>query len=275
MDVFAGARADRDTVAWTIDMIEVGSLPGTALGAYVYGAIDEALLDVPCFCWLLRDADHVVLVDSGPDAAQSVDVGYEVAGRPRDALLAALRVCDVAPADVELVVHTHLHQDHVQNDELFPAATVLVQRRELDAALAGDAACARLSDLERAALAAGPYARSQAAGVWYRGIASSVAGLGERLQTVDGECSILPGLVLVPSGGHTAGHQSVVATTRDGDVCLCGDIVSLAINRDVVGPMTPDEPATRAFLKRSRSERWEVVPAHEPDLRSHPWLVRS
>jgi glyoxylase-like metal-dependent hydrolase (beta-lactamase superfamily II) len=262
-------------VVWTIAMIEVGSLPGTALGAYVYGALDEALLDVPCFCWLLRDDRHVVLVDTGPDLAQSVGVGYEVGGEPRADLLAALRVCGVAPADVGLIVHTHLHQDHVQNDELFPAATVLVQRRELEAALAGDAACARLSDAERGALAAGLYADSQAAGVWYRGIGALTGALGRRLQTVVGEREVLPGIVAVPNGGHTPGHQSVVVTTADGAVCLCGDIVSLSINRDVVGPMTPDEEATRAFLRRLRTERWEVVPAHEPGLRAHPWLVRA
>jgi glyoxylase-like metal-dependent hydrolase (beta-lactamase superfamily II) len=262
-------------VVWSIDIIEVGSLPGTALGAYVCGALDEAVLDVPCFCSLLRDDRHVVLVDTGPDLAASVDVGYEVGGRPREELLAALRVCDVAPGDVDLIVHTHLHQDHVQNDELFPAATVLVQRRELEGALAGDTACARLSEAERGALAAGPYADSQAAGVWYRGIGALTGALGERLQTVVGESELLPGVVVVPNGGHTPGHQSVVVTTADGVVCLCGDIVSLSLNRDVVGPMTPDAEATRAFLRRLRTERWGVVPAHEPGLRSHPWLVRA
>ena len=48
----------RAAVTWTVDIIEVGTLPDTALGAYVYGALDEAVLDVPCFCWLLRDGQR-------------------------------------------------------------------------------------------------------------------------------------------------------------------------------------------------------------------------
>ncbi len=152
-------------VTWTVDIIEVGTLPDTALSAYVYGALDEVLLDVPCFCWLLRDGQRSLLVDTGPDLEQSVDVGYEVGGDPRASLLAALERCGVSPAGIDQIVHTHLHQDHVQNDALFPNARVLVQREELRSALATEASCELLSAAAREALAAGPYAESQAAGV--------------------------------------------------------------------------------------------------------------
>jgi glyoxylase-like metal-dependent hydrolase (beta-lactamase superfamily II) len=260
-------------MTWTVDIIEVGMLPNTALGAYVYGALDEVVLDVPCYCWLLRDGRQSLLVDTGPDLEQSVDVGYEVGGDPRASLLAALERCRVSPADIDLIIHTHLHQDHVQNDSLFPKARVLVQREELQAALAAEASCELLSDAAREALAAGPYAESQAAGVWYRGIKSFSEALGERLCPVDGRHQVLPGISLLPNGGHTSGHQSVLVDTDEGTVCLCGDIVSLSINRDVVGPMTPDQAATRAFLGRLRAEAWEPIPAHEPAMRAHRWFV--
>jgi glyoxylase-like metal-dependent hydrolase (beta-lactamase superfamily II) len=262
-------------VTWTVGIIEVGTLPNTALSAYVYGALDEAVLDVPCFCWLLRDGQRSLLVDTGPDLEQSVGVGYEVGGDPRTSLLAALERCAVSPPDIELIVHTHLHQDHVQNDALFPNARVLVQREELRAALATEASCALLSAAAREALAAGSYAGSQAAGVWYRGIACLSEALGDRLCVVDGRHEIAPGITLLPNGGHTSGHQSVLVDTDEGTVCLCGDIVSLSINCDVVGPMTPDDAATRAFLRRLRSEGWEPIPAHEPAMRGHRWFVES
>ncbi len=262
-------------MTWTVDIIEVGTLPNTALSAYVYGALDEVLLDVPCFCWLLRDGQRSLLVDTGPDLEQSVDVGYEVGGDPRASLLATLERCAVPPADIDLIIHTHLHQDHVQNDALFPNARVLVQREELQSALATEASCELLSAATREALAAGPYAESQAAGVWYRGVASLCEALGDRLCEVDGRQEVLPGITLLPNGGHTSGHQSVLVDTDEGPVCLCGDIVSLSINRDVVGPMTPDDAATRAFLGRLRSEDWEPIPAHEPAMRGHRWFVES
>lgn len=260
-------------MTWTVGIIQVGTLPDSALGAYVYGALDEVLLDLPCFCWLLRDGRHVVLVDTGPDSAQSADVGYEVGGDPRGSLLGALNKVGIAPADVEMIIHTHLHQDHIQNDALFANAQVLVQRRELEVALAAEASCARLPATEREALAAGPYAASQAAGVWYRGIGEFQKTLGGRLRVVDGEYEVLPGITVMPTGGHTAGHQSVLVATAEGVACLCEDVVSLAINRDVVGPMTPDDAATRAFLRRLRTEPWEAIPSHEPDLRTHRWFI--
>ncbi len=39
--------------------------------------------------------------------------------------------------------------------------------------------------------------------------------------------------------------------------------------------MTPDDDATRTFLRRLRSERWEPIPAHEPAMRGHRWFVEG
>jgi glyoxylase-like metal-dependent hydrolase (beta-lactamase superfamily II) len=262
-------------MTWTVGIIEVGSLPGSLLKSYVTGAPDEIRLDLPCFCWLLRDGHTSVLVDTGPDAQASENVSYEVSGDTRAALLRGLRAKGVVPADVAAIVHTHLHQDHVQNDVLFPDARVIVQRRELETAREGEAASRRLSPAERADIAAGPYARSQAAGIWYTGTAELERHAGARLRIVDGEAEILPGINLTPNGGHTSGHQSVLVSTEEGTACIAGDIVSLAINADVIGPMTPDALATRAFLERVRTSLWELIPSHEPAMRDHRWYVSA
>jgi glyoxylase-like metal-dependent hydrolase (beta-lactamase superfamily II) len=262
-------------VTWTVSIIEVGSLLGSPLKSYVADAPDDVLLDLPCYCWLLRDGSTSILVDSGPDAEASEGLGYEVSGDTRAALLRGLRAQGVAPAAVSLVVHTHLHQDHVQNDALFTNAEVVVQRGELEAALEAEAAARLLSAAQRANLAAGPYARSQEAGIWYLGTAALVRQAAARLRVVDGELELLPGITLTPSGGHTVGHQSVLVATEDGTACIAGDIVSLAVNADVVGPMTPDAAAAGAFLAHARAAAWELIPSHEPALREHRWYVSA
>jgi N-acyl homoserine lactone hydrolase len=262
-------------VTWTVAIIEVGVLPDCQLAAYVPGAPADATLDLPCFCWLLRDPGVAVLVDTGPDARPEEDVGYEVAGDTRAALPLGLRAAGVTPGEITTIVHTHLHQDHVQNDALFANAEVVVQRRELEAALDGEARCRGLTAGKRAALAAGPYAASQGAGLWYVGAAALVARLGARVRLVDGEAEILPGVTVTPNGGHTAGHQSVLVDTADGCACIAGDIVSLAANADVVGPMTPDAAAASAFLERARAAGWEIIPSHEPAMRSHRWYASA
>jgi glyoxylase-like metal-dependent hydrolase (beta-lactamase superfamily II) len=262
-------------VNWSVGIVPVGTLPDTPLSAYVVGALDDVLLDLPCYCWLLRAGGATVLVDTGPDARQSAGVGYLVGGDPRGALLAALRSEGLRADDIDAIVHTHLHQDHMQNDDLFPRAAVIVQRRELETALCTEASCALLGPEQRAALAAGPYALSQTAGVWYLGIEAYRDAIGERLCAVDGEREVFDGITVVPNGGHTSGHQSVLVSTDEGTACLCGDIVSLAVNSDVIGPMTPDEAATRAFLRRLHASDWQAIPSHEPALRAHPWVLAS
>ena len=44
----------------------------------------------------------------------------------------------------------------------------------------------------------------------------------ERYEELDGEAEILPGVSLVPTPGHTAGHQSLVVRRRDGNVIVAG-----------------------------------------------------
>jgi glyoxylase-like metal-dependent hydrolase (beta-lactamase superfamily II) len=260
-------------VTWTVRIIEVGTLPGTSLGAFVPGACDGSLVDLPCYCWLLRDGSSSVLVDTGPDARASRDVGYQVAGDTEASLLGGLRSCGVTPADIDTIIHTHLHQDHVQNDRLFRNATVVVQRSELLLARRADGACRSLSPADRAAIAAGPYADSQDAGIWYIGTADLERWAGERLRIVEGEVEPADGVTVVPSGGHTVGHQSVLVATAEGTACIAGDIVSLLANREIVGPMTPDVPATRRFLRRLHTSGWELLPSHDPVMRDHRWYV--
>jgi N-acyl homoserine lactone hydrolase len=254
-------------MSWTIAIIEVGVLPGCALRAYVDDADPGAVADLPCFCWLLRDGTSSVLVDTGPDVEASAGVGYSVAGDTRAALEGGLRSAGATRGDIDLLVHTHLHQDHVQNDALFTRAGVVVQRRELDEALAADAACGSLTAAARAELAEAPYAVSQAAGFWYIGTGPLVRGWRGGVRAVDGDAEVLPGLWVIWSGAHTNGHQSVVAETAGGPVCIAGDIVSLAANAVAPGPMTPDAGTAEAFLARARNGGWDLIPSHEPSTR--------
>ena len=260
-------------MSWEIRIIEVGTLPGTPLGDYLAGAIDEILLDLPCYCWLLLDGKTSVLVDTGPDTRLSGNVGYEVEGDPRGSLSRALRANGVEPPELNMIVHTHLHHDHIQNNVLFPNAEVVVQRRELEAAREAEAKCSFLTPRVRSLIATAPWVRSHEAGIAYVGIADFEKETGERLRVVDGEETVLPGLDLLPNGGHTPGHQSVLVSTSDGEVCIAGDIISLAVNRGVVGPATPREEETRAFLRRVHHSSWDILPAHDEALRSHCWYA--
>jgi glyoxylase-like metal-dependent hydrolase (beta-lactamase superfamily II) len=236
-------------MGWHIGIVEVGYIPSLPWSIYVPDAPPDAVLDVPCYCYFVTDGSTVVLVDSGADPAAAAMGGLAIVGGGQPAIDRALASEGIRASDVDYILHTHLHYDHVENDRVFPRANVVVQRRELE------------------------WARSPKAGAYYVGIHTLIDELGDRLSLVEGELEILRGITLVPNGGHTPGHQSVLVRTREEMVCLCGDIVPMRVNLEIICSVTPDIEATRQFLERARTARWTMMPSHDPELRQHPWLV--
>ena len=236
-------------MSWRFAIVEVGVIPDLPLNMYLPDAPPDVLIDPPCYCFLVSDGERNVLVDTGPDRAMSARAGFEIVGDTSGLLLAGLRARGIAPAEVDCIVHTHLHYDHMQNDLMFPNAVVHVQAAEVEWATGPD--CGR----------------------FYTQVGELVTALGERLHTLDGDAEIFSGLVVVHNGGHTPGHQSVVVESGERAVCLCGDIVSMFANLAVVGSICPNEPETVAFLDRARTAGWEMVPGHDPALRRHSCYV--
>jgi glyoxylase-like metal-dependent hydrolase (beta-lactamase superfamily II) len=238
---------------WSVHIVEVGQILELPLSLYVPTAPENARLDVPVYVYILQGNDGTtVLVDTGYALQRSLAAGRTVTGDPVPVLLAALERVGSSPDQVQLVLHTHLHYDHAQNDHLFPNAEIVVARDELTHAL------------------------SPGAGEFYDGVQELVDRAGARLRLIDGEKEVLPGIRAVPNGGHTPGHQSWVVSTADGVLCLCGDIVSLAANLEgPVGPICPDEPAVHEFLRRMADAGWEPLPGHEPGLRRHRLFLAS
>jgi len=95
------------------------------------------------------------------------------------------------PRDVLCVINTHLDFDHCGGNRLFPGVPIHVQRREL-------------------AEPRGPHD-------WVR-------FEGAAYVEHDGEAEVLPGVRLLPTPGHTAGHQSVLVETPDGLAVIGGDV---------------------------------------------------
>ena len=112
-------------VGFSYEATRIWPEAGDGLEAYrdQLDADGHVWMDVLCF--LLRDADHTVLVDTG--------MGPESEGR----LLEELAAAGVSPAEVDTVVFTHLHGDHTgwnfdrtSGAPLFGNARYLVSRAE-------------------------------------------------------------------------------------------------------------------------------------------------
>ena len=106
----------------------------------------------------------------------------------------ALAEHGLSPADVRIVINTHLHFDHCGQNAVFKHAPFYIQRSELERAR-------RVNDIT-----------SQ----WFD-------FAGARFELVDGDAEVAQGVRVVATPGHTVGHQSVVVDTPDGGAVMIGD----------------------------------------------------
>jgi N-acyl homoserine lactone hydrolase len=100
---------------------------------------------------------------------------------------------DLSPADVKVVINSHLHFDHCGQNAVFKHAPFYIQR----------------SELERA--------RADGESIEWFDFA------GARFELLDGDAQIADGVRVVATPGHTIGHQSVVIDMPDGASVMIGD----------------------------------------------------
>ncbi len=162
-----------------------------------------------CFNILYVETDgERILIDTGiGELPEKYRRFYPVERRPGDALEAQLKSIGVEPGRITIVINTHLHFDHCGNNKLFKNATFLVQVDELRYAYYPDR------------FMKGGYIREQF-DLPYASI-----------EPLYGYREIAEGIEVIPTPGHTPGHQSVVLTRDDGvQIVFCGDAAPLSEN---------------------------------------------
>jgi N-acyl homoserine lactone hydrolase len=140
--------------------------------------------DWPVHGFVVTHPGGAVLVDTGVGGPQQVLDDWRVVNRSAADALAEL---DMTPGDIGLVINTHLHFDHCGQNAVFKHAACYVQRAELDRAKRESP---ELYD-------------------WFD-------FMNATFELLDGDAEVLPGLAVIATPGHTAGHQSVVVQSADG-----------------------------------------------------------
>ena len=211
------------------------------------------VIKTPVLAYLIRHPTHGLAVfDTGighryqlaADVVIPPDVlalGY----REGEEFAARLRAADVDPAAVRWVINSHLHPDHCGGNASFPNATVVIQRRELEAA------------------------RQNEGGPMYD---PADFDHGQPLLKIDGEHDLFGDgtLMLFPTYGHTPGHQSARVKLASGDVVLTADCCYMGYNLDhlCIPGLNIDHEASLEVLRRLRGLRDKgarLVFGHDPD----------
>ncbi|MEW6521856.1 MAG: N-acyl homoserine lactonase family protein [Thermodesulfobacteriota bacterium] len=88
---------------------------------------------IPIYCWYLEGGDKKILVDTGEmRPIQSADREKNIGG-PIHTFEQGLAKWGLKPEDIDLVIHTHLHADHCENDYKCVNARFCIHEKELAA----------------------------------------------------------------------------------------------------------------------------------------------
>jgi N-acyl homoserine lactone hydrolase len=175
----------------------------------------------PCLGYVISHAQGMLVFDTGMGSHPDVDAHY----RPRRIdLPEALMSIGADMSDIRLAANCHLHFDHCGGNPLLGQIPVFVQETELDTARsAQDYTLPELIE-------------------------------GNRFERVSGQAEVLPGVFLMPTPGHTDGHQSLIVRRPDGAMIVAGQ------SHDTASQYAADQLAWRA-QRDGHSEPLPSIPA--------------
>lgn len=152
---------------------------------------------LPIWSFLLEGQEKKILVDTGLDENELfTPAGFEEeTGMSPVTLAEGLAAMGIQPEKIDIVINTHLHDDHCGNNNLFPASTFYVHRRELQF-------CRNPHPLD------------------HRYDDYFIEGI--EFVEIEDETELFSGLELLPVPGHSPGTIAVKVATSSGAAIITG-----------------------------------------------------
>ncbi len=219
---------------------------------YQYG-YEEVEYHIPVYGWLLEGADKVILVDTGYLGPVITEAREKAIGGKIYTFEEALAKWGLTPKDIDIVIHTHLHNDHCENDMKCVNATFYAHELEfetlynphpLDFRYAPDF----VEDIDKG---------------------------GQMVHIREEEFEVVPGVKMVLTPAHTRGGMTVFVDTEMGKAAITGFCTILenffppnkvrALEWEVIPPGVHVD-AYRAYdeVLRVKKAADILLPLHEP-----------
>lgn len=196
---------------WSIKVLSYG-VAECPKDVFTIGLDVGMKIRIPYLGFLLQDGEHTVLVDTGINDRFIVD-GKAWGGVLADAgvryVLNSLERHNVKPEDIEMVLYSHLHNDHAGNCHLFRDAKHVFQYDEWSDLVDPLPSMKIRGDFDPEAIP----------------VLSKMDCL-----RVDGDFEILEGIQMLKTPGHTAGSSSFAVSTEKGTYIIVGDLAHLTQN---------------------------------------------
>ncbi|WP_373893745.1 N-acyl homoserine lactonase family protein [Virgibacillus sp. CBA3643] len=164
----------------------------------------------PSSVYYIDNGTKKIIVDTGVGDVLRIketrekrgDVFY-IHSKPEWDLETQLNELGVTPDDIDIVINTHLHWDHIGENSLFKKAKFYVQKDEIPYALKAPGYAPHYFDSMR----------------------SCVTDIADQLVLLDGDAGITDGVDVWKVGGHSPGSQVVAVKTDKGVVALTADVI--------------------------------------------------
>jgi N-acyl homoserine lactone hydrolase len=207
---------------------------------------------IPIYCWYIEGEDQNILVDTGEmQPIRSEDREKSIGGKIYTFEEGLLNF-GLKPEDIDIVIHTHLHNDHCENDYKCVNAKFYIHENELK----------RIHN---------PHPLD------FRYLEDYISDIEEngQIETVTGDQEIVPGIRVMHTPVHTDGGLTVFVNTAKGMAAITGFCVImenffppkeiLAMEMDVIPPGTHVNVYTAYDAMKKIKEMADILlPLHEP-----------
>ncbi|HVB77962.1 MAG TPA: N-acyl homoserine lactonase family protein [Candidatus Nitrosotalea sp.] len=237
-------------MAWRIVPLCVGVLRDRPKESITFRRGTGKTVDLACFSWLLEGGGDPIVIDTGPGSAELTRSVHSVKLEERQGLAEQLAARGYDPAQIRTVILTHLHWDHCYRNALLPNADLWVQESEIRYSVFPLPCDHLVYEFETR-----PPFLSELT----------------RMRGVDGTMELVPGVTLIPTPGHSPGHQSVLVTTADGPQLIAGDQYDLFENLHDACPSGPTVDLASWYRSHELVRRLgaNVLPGHDMAVLDH------
>jgi glyoxylase-like metal-dependent hydrolase (beta-lactamase superfamily II) len=248
------ARAD-EPPPYEVYALRYGTCAGCPVSFLVQGAEPQRKVDLAMTFWVLKGPDgRTVLVDAGFYRPQFFKEFEGIADYTRpDRAVGRL---GIKPEEVTDVIITHMHSDHIDGVDLFPKATVWIQKDEFNH---------YTREVKPPSGKGAPTEQDDVSAL----VKLNTEG---RVRLVDGDAKeIIPGVTVYTGGKHTFASQYVGVNTKSGRMVVASDNVYLYENLDKHLPITATLDAKSNLAAQDRMKQLAtnprmIIPGHDPEV---------
>lgn len=211
---------------------------------------------IPIYCWYLEGGDKKIIVDTGEMAPFISNERERSIGGKIYKFEEGLSRWSLKPEDIDIVIHTHLHNDHCENDYKCSNAIFYIHEKELE----------RIHN---------PHPLD------FRYLEDCILDIEKngQIKKVTGDQEILSGIQVIHTPAHTEGGLTVLVNTSQGKVVITGFCVIMenfyppikikALEMEVIPPGTHvNAYESYDLLLKVRDMADILLPLHEPKFAS-------